>query len=308
MNTLNYGIFALTCKGINIKRTDDGEVISVKWAFTPGARPERKFTPDRTPLLLRAAKVATTAKDTDGAENALRLEFTPRTEEGHWLEPVMLPCQKTGNLTVDPEGLTIVTTKFTLEDLEDIGFGVEHILGEKCSICLECNPNLGQQDLSESAEGLIEILKPHGAKSWHATKTAVPRGQILSKTLEFTQGELLQTIAFLGMDIGDRLVHNPNMQSCDMSMEVAVAGHLGLKAADFTITREWLLDHNGPAFRDLLIAAGIDPAPFVGRPTSEVIDILLDPEQEPSFPADFCPPITRYLTADDLPAVEVDEE
>lgn len=159
-----------------------------------------------------------------------------------------------------------------------------------------------------TSRGLIEILKPHGAKSWHATKTTVPRGQILSKTLEFTQGELLQTIAFLGMDIGDRLVHNPNMQSCDMSMEVAVAGHLGLKAADFTITREWLLDHNGPAFRDLLIAAGIDPAPFVGRPTSEVIDILLDPEQEPSFPPDFCPPITRYLTADDLPAVEVDEE
>lgn len=154
MNALNYGIFALTCKNINVKTTDAGEVVSVKWAFVPGARPERKFIPERTPLLLRAAKVASASKDNAEAAKALRLEFSPRTEEGQWLEPVMLPCQKTGNLTVDPEGLTTITTKFFYEDLRDVGFDLHHILGDQCSICLECNPNLGMQDLEESASGL----------------------------------------------------------------------------------------------------------------------------------------------------------
>jgi hypothetical protein len=152
MNAKLYGIFAITAKAISLKDSDAGHTLTVKWAFIPGARPERKFEPDRIPLLLAAGKVA--KGDSDDARRALRVEITPRTENGQWLQPISIPTKKVGDIHLDEEGKTIVTTKLMLSDLQDCGLGVEHLLSTNTSICLECNPFGDQQDLDESAAGL----------------------------------------------------------------------------------------------------------------------------------------------------------
>ncbi|MFD1732666.1 hypothetical protein ACFSC4_31590 [Deinococcus malanensis] len=69
-----YGIFAVTPRTISVKDDkDNGWVADIKWAFTAGARPERKLTLDHVATLKGAAREG----------GSIKLEVTPRLDGDH---------------------------------------------------------------------------------------------------------------------------------------------------------------------------------------------------------------------------------
>ena len=135
-----YGIYSVQPRGISLKDDrDNGWVADIKWAFTTGAKPERKLELEHLSVLKGAS-----------ASDGVRLELTPRIDGTH-LEPVMLGVTQRGNITIGEEGEVLCTTRITLDALETAGLGIDAILA--ASNCLECTVS-EQPTLDESAKAL----------------------------------------------------------------------------------------------------------------------------------------------------------
>ncbi|GGR31266.1 hypothetical protein [Deinococcus ruber] len=135
-----YGIFAVTPRSISIKDDrDNGWVADVKWAFMPGAKPERKLELEHLSVLKGAA-----------ASDGIRMELTPRLD-GEFLPPIMLGVTQRGNITIGEEGEVLCITRITLDELELAGLGIDAILS--ASNCLECTVS-DQPTLDEGAKQL----------------------------------------------------------------------------------------------------------------------------------------------------------
>ncbi len=115
-----YGIYSVQPRGISLKDDrDNGWVADIKWAFTTGAKPERKLELEHLSVLKGAS-----------ASDGVRLELTPRIDGTH-LEPVMLGVTQRGNITIGEEGEVLCTTRITLDALETAGLGIDAILAAK---------------------------------------------------------------------------------------------------------------------------------------------------------------------------------
>lgn len=137
-----YGIFALTFLGATTKEVGEiGWIHDVKWAFSPGSRPERLFTPDLAPLVFSAS-------DSDG----LRLEVSPRMEGGH-LPGVLIPTTLRGDLKLSENGSVHFSTRVSQEALEQAGFTPGVWL--EASFALECTVS-DQPTLEEQTEAQIQ--------------------------------------------------------------------------------------------------------------------------------------------------------
>jgi ParB/RepB/Spo0J family partition protein len=151
-----------------------------------------------------------------------------------------------------------------------------------------------------TSRGLVDLLEPRNANEQYRLRTLVSRGELLNGLMNVPEVDLCRLLGFTAVAYTSNYVYNSNWQTDEKTMEVALAERLQLKAANFTITREWLLNHNTAALVELIKEAGIDPEQFVGQMPADVIDQLLDPAREPSFPDDFVPSSTRFLTQADL--------
>ncbi|MVN86842.1 hypothetical protein GO986_08705 [Deinococcus sp. HMF7620] len=152
-----YGIYSLEFLGLTSKDVREiGWVHDIKWAFTVGARPERKFELDYAHVLFGAA-------DSSG----LKLEICPRMADGH-LPGVMVATTLQGNLTTVAEGLrTKFTTRVSQEALEQVGLTSAVLFEASCS--LECTVS-NQPTLEEQTEAQIqeELDKERQLQADHA--------------------------------------------------------------------------------------------------------------------------------------------
>lgn len=146
-----YGIYLTTIKGISIKDDkDDGWVADLKQQFARNARPERLLTLDSISVIKNAAR-----------NGEIKLEVTPMLD-GEPLQPVMMPVNLRGNITIDDEGAVTCTTRVTFDTLELSGIGIDALLSS--SLCLECKasdqPTLEESIQKELQEGVLEGQEP----------------------------------------------------------------------------------------------------------------------------------------------------
>lgn len=137
-----YGIFSLNFLGATTKEVGEiGWIHDVKWAFNPGSRTERLFTPDLAPLVFGAS-------DSDG----LKLEVSPRMEGAH-LPGVLLPTTLRGDLKLSENGSVHFSTRVSQEALEQAGF--TPAVWFEASFALECTVS-DQPTLEEQTEAQIQ--------------------------------------------------------------------------------------------------------------------------------------------------------